>query len=81
MSKIACDFVQTAQQLRLEDPGRYGKKGSAKRPSAYDPGGWREAVRAAMLMYYQQTGKSSSQATLKRRELGTYNTSTIERSA
>jgi len=48
-----------------------GTKGSTKGSPGYVPGGWREAVRAAMQLYYQTSGKSPSQATLKRREIGT----------
>jgi len=71
MSNVARQIIQTAQQLRAQDPGRYGMKGAAKGTSGYIPGGWREAVRAAKQMYYQQTGKTPSQATQKRRQLGT----------
>jgi len=71
MSNVARQIVQTAQQLRAQDPGRYGTKGAAKGTSGYIPGGWREAVRAATQMYYQQTGKTPSLATQKRKQLGT----------
>jgi len=71
MSNIARQIVQLAQRLRAEDPNRYGTKGSTKGSPGYVPGGWREAVRVATQMYYQSSGKSPSQATLKRKELGT----------
>jgi len=74
MSNVACQIVQVAKQSRAEEPNRYRTKGSTKGSPGYAPGGWREAVRAAMQMYYQSSGKSPSQATLKRikrRELGT----------
>jgi len=71
MSNLACQIVQFAQRLRAEDPNRYRTKGSTKGSPGYVPGGWREAVRTAMQLYYQSSGKGPSQATLKRRELGT----------
>jgi len=71
MSNIACQIVQYAQHLRAQDPERYGTKGSTKGSPGYVPGGWREAVRAATQSYYQSSGKTPSQATIKRRELVT----------
>jgi len=71
MSNVAHTIVQVAQRLRAEDPNRYGTKGSTKGSPGYVPGGWREAVRASTQMYYQTSGKGPSQATLKRKELGT----------
>jgi len=71
MSIIARQIVQFAQWLRAEDLERYGTKGPTKGSPGYVPGGWREAVRAATQMYYQTSGKTPSQATIKRRELGT----------
>jgi len=50
---------------------RPGTKGSTKGSPGYVPGEWREAVRAATQSYYQTSGKTPSQATIKRRELGT----------
>jgi len=70
MSNIACQIIQVSQQLRVEDPNRYRTKGSTKGNPGYVPGGWREAVRSAMQLYYQSSGKPPSQATIKRRELG-----------
>jgi len=71
MSNVACQIVQFAQRLRAEDLERYGTKGSTKGSPGYAPRGWREAVRAATQSYYQSSGKTPSQATIKRRELGT----------
>jgi len=70
MSNIACQIVQVTQRLREEDPNRYRTKGSKGNPG-YVPGGWSEAVRAATQMYYQTSGKTPSQATIKRRQLDT----------
>jgi len=71
MSNIACKIIQYAQQLRAQDPERYGTKGSTKVSPGYVPRGWREAVRAATQLCYETSGKGPSQATIKRRELGT----------
>jgi len=69
MSNIAHQIVQVAQRLRVKDPNRYRTKGSTKGSPGYVPGGWREAVSAATQMYDQTSGKTPSQATIKRREL------------
>jgi len=71
MSNVARQIVQFAQRLRAEDPNRCRTKGSTKVSPVYFPGGWREAVRAATQLYYQSSGKGPSQATIKRKELGT----------
>jgi len=60
MSNMARQIFQVAQQLRAEDPNRYRTKGSTKGCPGYVPGGCREAVRAAMQMYYQSSGKTPS---------------------
>jgi len=52
-----------------QDPNRYGIKGSTKGSPGYVPGGWREAVRAATQLYYQSSGKTPSQETIKRKSL------------
>jgi len=70
MSNIARQIVQVAQRLRVEDPNRYRTKGPTKLSPGYVPGGWREAVRSGMQLYYQTSGKSPSQAPIKRREIG-----------
>jgi len=74
MANVAPQIVQYAQQLRAQDPERYGTKGSTKGSPGYVPGGWREAVSEAT----QSDGKTPIQATLKR---AWCNTSTVERSA
>jgi len=71
MSNPACQIVQVAQRLRVEDPNRYRTKGSTKGSPGYVPWGWREAVRAATQLYCQSSGIGPSKATVKRRELGT----------
>jgi len=79
MSNIARQIIQVAQWLREEDPNRYGTKGSTKGSPGYVPGGWREAVRAATQSYYQTSGKTLSQVTIKKRAW--YDISMIERSS
>jgi len=64
-------LATTPPKLLFPQEHKILKKKKRKGSPGYVPRGWREAVRAAKQTYYQETDKTPSEATLKRRELGT----------
>ncbi len=69
-SAVLEGIAQKAQQLRSNNEGLYGVTGAARGTPGYVKDGWRNAVQVAAENYYRQTGKTPSEANLRRRKEG-----------
>jgi len=64
-------IVYQASRLCQENLNHYGQKGSRPGTPGYVKDGFQNAVWDATQEYYRMTGKSLSQAAIRRREIGT----------